>query len=314
MALLKSAPELLASGHDLVSRGDLSGALQRYTDAANKFNKTGDATNAALANAYAAVMTAGQRGRDPAAYRFAAQTLRGLGNTTLKLGLREASAAQLATEADLLAEELELSTLQPTNPDQYRQKAQYLQGLSIKFRTRIGDQVLTLPELFRQGSIRGTAKALPLAAQAEEASGEALITTDPKSAAEHYQSARLWWTQAGYSAQADSASARVRAYGRSAKCWFCGREVAGEGVHFVPMPSDLSEVVRKSGADSVLATHDPVGNTVYACRGCYNAVYKLADQLAVQRMNELEMRVQFQISEVRKQIASLNARINAIRR
>lgn len=264
--------------------------------------------------AYAAMMTAGLRSRDPAAYRFAAQTLRNLGDRQLKLGLRDVSAAQLAVEADLLAEEEELALFQPSTSDQYRQKAQSLQALSIKLRTQVGDRVLTFPELFRQGTVKGSARALPVAAQAEEALGESLVGTDPKNAAEHYQSARLWWDQAGYSGQSDRAAIRMSAYSRSAKCWFCGREVAGEGVHFVSMPSNVGQAVRGTDGDSVLPSHSPSGTAVYACSGCYNAVYKLSDSLAVQRMSELESRIQTQLAEIRHQIASLHVAIRAIRR
>jgi len=274
----------------------------------------GDGANAALASAYAAVMVAGQRPQDPTAYRQASQALRVLGGTTVKFGLREIPASELATEAELLAEELEIIVLRPSTPDQYRQKASALQDLSLKFRNQVGDRVLILPELFHRGTVKGSAKALPLAAQAEEALGEALVQTDPKSAAEHYQMARLWWAQAGIDGAASSAAARVAAYSRAAKCWFCGREISGEGVHFVSMPSDLSEVLRRSGGDSVLPTHPPSGNEVYACRGCYSALYKLADQLALQRTSELEARIQAQLEEIRREIGSLRTALASIRR
>ena len=313
MALLKSGAEILGLGHDFVLRGDFINAHERYVEAARKFAKQGDMNNAALAAAYASVMVIGQRLSDPSAYRFAAQSLRNLGATNIKLGLREVSGMKLATEADLLAEELELNAFQPTNSDQYRQKAQVLQNLATMFRTNTSGQVLVLPELFRQGAFQGESKAAPLAAQAEETLGESMISDNPKAAAEHYQSARLWWTQAGFSGRADQAALRVRAYGRAAKCWFCGREVSGEGIHFLSMPSDLTDLVRRSGGESALPTFDPAANAIYACKGCHSAVFKLADTLAVQRMQELEVRVTAQINDLKAQISNLGRQLSDFR-
>jgi len=301
--------EIFGLGHDFVQRGEFANAYERYSEAARKFARQGDLNNAAVASAYGSVMQVGQRMSDPSAYHFAAQSLRNLGPTTIKLGLREISAATLATEADLLAGELEVRALQPTNPDQYRQKAQVLQNLAMRFRSELGGQVLVLPELFHQGTVQGEAKALPLAAEAEENLGDSKLSDNPRAAAEHYQSARLWWTQAGFSGRADQAAIRVRAYGRAAKCWFCGREVSGEGIHFIPMPSELTEVVRRSGAETALPTFDSSSNAIYACKGCHGAVYKLADSLAVRRMQELEVRVTAQINELRSQISDLGRQL-----
>jgi hypothetical protein len=227
----------------------------------------------------------------------------------MKLGVRESTAEQLAREAELLASEIELTAYHPASVDQYRQKAQSLRDLATAFRSDIGNQVLVLPELFRQGSLNGELKALPLAAQSEEAMAESLISSDPKAAAEHYQTARLWWFQAGYSGQADQALSRVQQYGRAARCWFCGRDVAGEGVHYVPMPSELTELVRNAAKDSPLPSYDAASGSVYACKGCYGAVYRLADGIASKRVAEMEARVQAQIEDLKRQVASLHSAV-----
>ena len=314
MPLLKTAPEIFAQAHNLVQRGDFGGALARYGEAANKFSKLGDAQSAALANAYAATMAIHHGVNNPATYRAATQALQAVGDAPLKIGLREVDASHFASEATLLAEELEWLAFEPLGADQFRQKAQALQTLSMKFRTQIGDQVLILPELFRHGTVRGTQKALPLAAYAEQALGEALVGTDPKAAAEHYQSARLWWVQAGNQGLAEAAAARVRGYGRSARCWFCGREVTGEGVHFLSIPSNLTELLTRGTGDGVLASANASQNTVYACRGCHGAIHSLADQIAVQRMQELEARVGAQLQALRQEIAAVRAVLSSIRR
>jgi len=300
----------LDQANDYLMRGDFASALNKYNDAVRKFQKVGDVNGATQAFAYAAVMNLAQSPRDPGAYRAASQALRALGDTPMKLGLRESTGNALAREADILASEAEWTGLQPTSVDQYKQKAQALRQVATAIRSEIGSNVLVLPELLKQGSVTGESHALALAALSEEALAESLLSTDPKAAAEHYQTARLWWSQAGDAAQADAALARVNMYGKSAKCWFCGREVAGENIHFVPMPSDLTDLVKAADKDSPLPSFDPASGNVYACKGCHGAVFHLADELAVKRTAELDAKIQPQIQDLKNQIQAIKNRVN----
>ncbi len=309
MPLLKTASDLLAQGQDLVARGDFGGATQRYAEAAKRFTRDGELRWAAVAQAYAAVMGISARVQDPNAYRTAVQFLQPLGDIPLKIGLHEVPASALARESDLVARELELRTLAPTNPQGFDQKAHALQALSADYRVSFTGQVLVLPELFHQGSTTGEQRATVTAALSEEAMGESLVNTDPKSAAEHYQNARLWWSQAGDSVSADAALARVTSYSRGARCWFCGREVSGEGIHFVAMPSELTDLVMQRAGDSPIPSFDASRGVVYACRGCEGAIYRMADSLATQRTKELEARVQTQIEQLKQQISAIRSRL-----
>ncbi len=310
MPLFKTASEVFDQANDYLLRGDFGSALNKYNDAIRKFQKVGDTNGVMLATGYASVMNLAQDPNNPNAYRAAAQALRALGDTPVKLGLRESTANAVAHEAEILASATEWMGVQPTSTAQYQQKAQALRQVATAIRSDIGSSILVLPELFKQGSFTGESRALVLAALSEEAIAESLLATDPKAAAEHYQTARLWWSQAGSSAQADAAAAHVAQYGKSAKCWFCGREVAGESIHFVAMPSDLTDLVKAADKDSPLPSFDPQTGNVYACKGCHGAVHHLADALATQRMNELDAKLQRQIQELKDQIQSIRNRIN----
>ena len=312
MPLFKTASEVFDQANDYLLRGDFGAALIKYTDAVRKFQKVGDQNGILLATAYASVMNLAQNTNNPDAYRSAAQALRAVGDQPIKLGLRESTGSALAHEADILASATEWTGLRPTSTAQYQQKAQALRQVATALRSDIGGHVLVLPELFKQGSFTGESRALVLAALSEEALGESFLATDPKAAAEHYQTARLWWSQTGDAAQADAAAAHVAQYGKSAKCWFCGREVAGENIHFVPMPSDLTDLVRAADKDSLLPTFDPQTGYVYACKGCYGAIYHLADELAAKRAAEVEAKLQAQIDELKKQIQAVKGRVNMI--
>ena len=312
MPLFKTATEVFDQANDYLLRGDFGTALNKYNDAIRKFQKVGDANGVMLASAYASVMGLAQNLSNPNAYRAAAQALHAVGDQPIKLGLRESTGNAIAHEAEILASATEWTGLRPTSTAQYQQKAEALRQVATAIRSDIGGNVLVLPELFKQGSFTGESRALALAAQSEEALAESLLATDPKGAAEHYQTARLWWSQAGDAGMADAAAAHVAQYGKSAKCWFCGREVAGENIHFVPMPSDLTDLVKAADKDSPLPSFDPQTGNVYACKGCHGAVHHLADALATQRMNELDAKIQPQIQDLKNQIQSIKNRVNML--
>lgn len=310
MPLFKTATEVFDQANDYLLRGDFGSALNKYNDAIRKFQKVGDANGVTLATAYASVMNLAQSPSNPMAYRAAAQALRAVGDMPLKLGLRESTGNALAQEAEILASATEWTSLTPTSAAQFQQKAQALRQVATAIRTQIGGSILVLPELFKQGSVTGEQRALALAAMSEEALAQSLVATDPKAAAEHYQTARLWWSQAGDAGMADAAAAYVAQYGKSAKCWFCGREVAGENIHFVPMPSELTDLVKAADKDSPLPSFDPATGNVYACKGCYGAVFRLADEIALRRTAELDAKVQVQIQDLKNQIQNIRNRLN----
>ena len=162
--------------------------------------------------------------------------------------------------------------------------------------------MLVLPELFWKQTAPGEARALPLLAMAEESLGQSLVQEDPKAAAEHFQTARLWWMQAGRADMAQSASTYVQSYGLAVKCWFCGREVSGEGVHFLSIPSELTDMLKKSASGTALPSFNKANGTVYACKGCHGAISALSDSIATQRTQELEVKINKQLEEIRRQL------------
>jgi hypothetical protein len=314
MALFKTPEQILQSGNDAVLRGNFAEAEQNYRSAATKFSKQGNMMQAKLADGYASVAAIARGPSNTALYYSAIQSVRPLGETTLKLGLREVSASALANEMQLLASEIDTLNSRAVTPAEHAEKARRLNDLAAKFRGEIGDTVLVLPELFLKQSVLGESKAASLSAYAEEELGESLVLDNPKAAAEHYQTARLLWMQAGRQELADGAASRVRSYGRAAKCWFCGREISGEGVHFLSMPSDLTDLLRKTRKDSALPAFDSALSSIYACRGCHSAIHKLADRLATERMRELETRVNLQLNQIRESIAETQSMIARMRR
>ncbi len=305
MGLIKTAQEILEQGHDAVLRGDFASAADKFRSASQKFSKQGDMSMSQLASGYASIVRVSQRPSDSGLYYNAADTIRPLGNTPLKLGPREVTASYLAEELQLLGNEIDAVGLIPDQPERWAVRASSLQDLANRFRSNTAGDPLVMPELLQKQQILAETKAMQLQALSEEALAESLISRDPKAAAEHYQTARLWWAQAGRQDMAESAASRVSSYGKAVKCWFCGREVTGERIHFLTMPSDLTELVSRSSGDGALPSCVPSLREVYACKGCHSAVFKMADSRALQRTNELEVRVNAELSEIRRQIEQI---------
>jgi hypothetical protein len=300
MPLLKTADQLMEQGQDRLLRGDFRSAQDRFSDAAGKYSKDGNLQGAVVAKAYASLMAIGAGASVSMTYRNAAAALGPLGDMPMKLGPRQVPASYLAREASLLAEEMELLGSRPENAAGHAVISQRLQALSLAYR-QLGTATLILPETFTHESISPSQKAPAMAALSEEEMGESLVATDPKRAAEHNQNARNWWVQAGDPVRAQAAAGRVDRYGRSVKCWFCGREVTGEGLQFVQLPGDIGPWSTASSG-SALESTNAASNTVYACRGCQSVVDKVADKWAVQRSAEVEARLNEKIEQLRRRI------------
>lgn len=295
----------MAAGHDAVVRGDFNTAYTRFSEAAKKFQKQNNMYNYGLASCYMAIIAIALNPENPGVYYAAGQMLRSTGGIPLKLGLHEISSAEIADEVELLAGEKEILAMTPTNPSEHGAKAKRLQEIAMGYRSRTAGRVLVIPELFWKETIQGEARALPLLAKAEESLGQSLVNDNPKAAAEHFQTARLWWMQAGRADMAQTASSFVQSYGLAVKCWFCGREVSGEGVHFVSMPSTLTDLIKRTASESALPSFDQASGMIYACKGCYGAIFNLSDSLATQRTQELEVKINKQLEEIKRQIGRM---------
>lgn len=305
MPLFKSSDQLLSAGTDLLLRKDTLGAWKRFLDAREKFTKEGNGSAAQLAGAYATVVKLGIPPVSVADYAAALGALGALGSAELRLGVRDVSASSLAAEVRAEAENIDLGAMRPTSPEMHAEMARRYQALSISYR-QMANSNLVLPELFRGQTILASSRAPQMAALAEEHMGEAVVNRNPKEAASHYQNARNWWLQAGDASQAQSAAGTVSRYGRSVRCWFCGDEVAGEGVQFLGIPTDLSTYVPDPNAESSLPRHEPTTGSVFACRPCGTAIDNIADIRARQRAGEVETRLQAQIEDLRRRIQPRN--------
>ncbi len=304
MPLFKSPEQLMDLGQDQFLRGDFSAARGRFQEAARKFAETGNAQGAQIAQAYASLASLGVSDPGPEQYASAAQSLAPLGGLSMKLGPTQVPASSLAQETRILYETKTLLSVRPGSPQQYAEMAQRFQALSLEYR-QLGSQNLLLPELFNRSSVSPVVMAPYMAAMAEEAMGEAVVLDHPQEAAEHNQNARNWWTQANELGKAQEAAARAQLYGRSARCWICGREVTGEGVQFVTRPAAIGPWTN-AGTGGGMGSADPSRSVLYTCKGCASLIDAVADRYAQERAHEVEVKLEAEIEQLRRQVRPLS--------
>jgi len=130
---------------------------------------------------------------------------------------------------------------------------------------------------------------------------------DPQEALDKYSEALNYFIQSGDEKWKSYIQDKVNRLSKTAKCWFCGRIVQGEGIHFIYLETILSDYMLSKNSDAVNSVQ---GNTkLVACEGCYNAISKLADRIA---KYYYEMTMQ-KISQLEARIRSLEVRVSMIR-
>jgi len=102
------------------------------------------------------------------------------------------------------------------------------------------------------------------------------------------------------------------------KCWFCGREMQGQGFHYVTLDATITQYSRTRYGSST--PHSIEENAVVACESCASAIKNVADnvakayyQMAMTAMGEMEQRVNAKIAALENEIASLRNRLKTLR-
>jgi len=302
--IFKDGSTTLDQGLDFARRGDFDRAREKFLDAARKLSKEGSILNVTLANAYAELFSIGVRNSNPDSLMALSTLLRsGLGTTELRPGPRGISAADLASQLEVTAHDVNVTAAVRSNIGSAEGLASALQQVANEY-SQLGNQVLFLPELFSQQSIPANSRFPVLMALSFETLGTSLQGSNPLGAAEHFQTAQQYWAQAGDENRAQTNANHVASLALQAKCWFCGREGIGHGIQFVSLPIDNNVDGLKGSEASPLPSVDHSGRNVYVCKVCYSAAWGLADRIAVQRSGEAEARLLAEIRAVEQRLQS----------
>jgi len=304
MALFKSGDALIEEGNDLIKRKEFEKAKKSFQKALDKKTKDSD-----LAEAMLALLSIYGNLANSGVYKQVSGVLKSKGDMEFQLGLSDVSAGKLAKECDLLGDEFGALAM-PRDPSVSAARGNALMAVAMKYQTTMPNDILVIPELFGGVSMNGMRRAQKLFAEGNEDLAESIVFTDPRKAAEYQQMALNYRKQMGESGDANLA--KIESYSRSAACWFCGREVTGERVHFFPMSSEVNILQYKEREAAPLPSKTQAGDAVYACRGCYSAISRRADAIANNYHRQAMAEIQRVEASLRAEIAAVNSRISSI--
>lgn len=298
MGLFKTADEKFEQGNEFIKRREYDKARAAFDKAVSK-----GAADAETAKVMIALLNL-RTNNTVAGYRDALAVLGPKGDMAVEFGLFTIECSKLAIECDACCSECVAKGLPSGDAAANKARADALLSAGMAFQTKIGPNTLIVPEVFNAVKITGIDKASRLMAEGNEVMAESVAWRDPKKAAEYLQIAANYYRQLGDAGAENNVSNKIRMYAKAAACWICGREVTGETLHFVQMPTEVSDMQSTCKQDSPLPSAEG-NNSIYVCRACFLAVSKRADAIAKDYHN-IAMR------EMRDMEARLNARINQV--
>jgi len=298
MALFKSGDDRMNEGNDFIKRKEFEKARKNFQKAIEKGTKDKDA-----AEALVALLSLDNNLSNAAMYRDVANVLRSKGELEFEFGLHDVVASVLAKECEMLYGEFVALGLSRDGAANRIARGKALIQAGMSYQTQIPNDILIIPEIFGSVSVTGMRRAQNLFAQGNEDLAEGTVFEDPKKAAEYQQIAYNYRKQMGETGEANLS--KIEGYSKAVTCWFCGRDVTGERVHFFPMSSEVGILRYKDHGDANLPVKTNGGDAVYACRGCYSAISRRADAIA----NHYHQQAMRAIAEAE---ARLNARISRL--
>jgi tetratricopeptide (TPR) repeat protein len=295
----------------LRNQGKWRDASEHFVKAANLTEEVPgpqSARQGQIARALAALYTAVDV-RTPESFLACQNAMARLGpETTLEIP-NKVNAVEIEQEAKVFAEEARLPQVNLRNigdiPSETADKFESLAQLYLS----IGREKLALGDLFK---LDGTSyrMAFKFLGFSKLLKGFAEEERDPSKAVEYYAEAIGNFGQAMLEEYTSFLDERNRKLGNVAKCWFCGRDVQGEEIHYVYMDTLLTPYLRdKFGGESPSSVKE---TKIAACVACYEAIHILADivarkyyEMAMAELREVEQKLTGAIVALERRLSAV---------
>ncbi|WP_297437841.1 hypothetical protein [Thermococcus sp.] len=126
---------------------------------------------------------------------------------------------------------------------------------------------------------------------------------DPSKSVELYSEAMGYFKIGNLATSAEGVAEEINKVGTVAKCWFCGRTIQGEDVHYIKMPAVVTPYILSKYGDE---KPESLGEDyVVACRACYTAIYITSDtvarryyEMAMERLQEVRQELLYEIKKI----------------
>ena len=295
MALFKNGDDLYAQGIDLIGRKDFAGARAKFDKAIEKGTDKRD-------HAMFCILMIDLKGRfgEPQRYKYLGDALSKLPSGPVPFGVTTADRDLLLAQTELAVEEIKAQSMPDSD---HMAKGQALLACAMGFSSRIGESALPLQDMLNGTSVSGNHEALVLQAVAYEIMGKGAVYSDPKQGSEYLQMAYNFRKQLGDSGEEDLKL--MKQFAKSGHCWLCGRQVSGEGVHFMAVRSDITDMFRKKEENEALKASSQNYTSIFMCMPCYTAVSNRADEIAVTYYNDAIAQMRAMEARLRAEIASV---------
>ena len=305
----KDGDELFNAALEEIKRKEYDKASKTLSKALDKKSAKSD-----LIKVYIAFINVGKDLNNAGYYTALKDALSGLGDSSFRFGLSDFDKDSLMKECDAMAKCI---VARNTGSDNSEARGNAELDAAQNLMATVGENTLRINEYYSGNNITGTRMATGLMAEANECLAQAAYWTDPQKAAEYQQQAYNYRRQNGESGEANLA--RMQQYSKACTCWFCGRQVVGEGLHFYVLRADPSpQQIDKDSKElqhSISEDHD-----IYVCRACYTGVTNRADEISsdyynrgMENLRQSEARLQTQIAAVEAQVSRLQSQVSMMR-
>ena len=290
-------------------------AANHFSEASRYYSTIGDSQRSNESHALATLFYA-LTARTEQAWQTCSQAMGQIPNAQLSVGFA-VSASNLAQQASILCDDVAATgALDGSSKNVSRVSA--LRDLAQRYMDLVGND-LALWRLLKQ-EIDPQRRAYYLLGLASLIEANSVADTDPKKSVALLSEAATNLELAGTDPMnvSSGTTAKLRNMSKFGQCWFCGREMQGQGFHYVLLPATVSPYTRQRYGSSSPQTVEE--NQVVACESCSTAVQNVADRVAklyyeraMAEMHSIEQRLEGEIVSLRSELASLRGQIRSVR-
>lgn len=283
-------------------------AVHHFQEASKHYAEVGDSQKVGESYALACLFYALTNGNEQA-WDACAKAMQQIPDTQLDVGF-QAGSANLATQASVLSFDLAATKLLDGNSKDVPRIAA-LRDLAQRYMDLIGSD-LALWRLRKQ-ELDPQRRAFYLLGLASLIEGNSLIDSDPKKSVALLSEAATQFELAGADPMSvtPGTQAKMENLSKFGQCWFCGREMQGQGLHYVTLPATISRYTRQKYGSST--PHNMEETAVVACEGCASSIRNVADQVAHDYYNRAMAQMQAMEQRLDARITTLEHKINSLR-
>ncbi len=290
-------------------------AVHHFSEAQKNYTTIGDSQKSGQCYALATLFYA-LTARTDQSWQACSEAMRQIPDTSLNVGFTVNSTA-ISQQASVLASDI-ATTQMLDGESKDVSKVAALRDLAQKYMDLIGNDLAVWR--LQKEDIDPQRRAYYLLGVASLIEGNSVSDSDPKKSVALLSEAATNFELAGIDPMSITPGTKTKLDNMTkfAKCWFCGREMQGQGFHYVSLDATVTQYTRARYGSST--PHSLEENGVVACESCASAIRNVADEVAkayyeraMAAMRETEQRLNAKIAALEREVAALRSKVNTLR-